>query len=89
MPTTVWAPDPLPELEGRVGLVQIDDALAETLLAADRVQNPAIGAFALRNPSGTAAPALEGEPDAGTYGTREMTSARAPKRAKSTKATDE
>jgi hypothetical protein len=90
MPTTVWAPDPLPELDGRTGFVQVDDDdLAAQLLAADRVQNPAVGAFAMRGAS--AAPLDDAAPsssDAGTYGTREMTPERTPRRERAKKASE-
>lgn len=86
MPTTVWAPDPLPELEGRTGFVQVDDDLAEQLLAADQVQRPAVGAFALRNPG--AAAGAESADAGGTYGTRDMTAERAPRRKRDAKASE-
>jgi hypothetical protein len=87
MPTTVWAPDPLPELDGRTGFVQVDDDLAETLLAADRVQNPAVGAFAMRGAA--AAPLDDAAPsstESGTYATRELKAKGGPKRERATKA---
>jgi hypothetical protein len=90
MPTTVWAPDPLPELDGRTGFVQVDDDdLAEQLLAADRVQNPAVGAFAMRGAS--AAPLDDAAPsstESGTYATRELKAKNGPKRERPPKASE-
>jgi hypothetical protein len=86
MPTTVWAPDPLPELGGRVGFVQIEDeALAADLLESDKVQRPAIGAMHMRAPAAAAPAAPEPASDPATYGTRELTPARAPRQARSKK----
>lgn len=48
MGTTVWAFQPLPELKGDTGFVACDDALAARLLAAGEVQDPRIGATALK-----------------------------------------
>lgn len=88
MPTTVWAPDPLPELDGRVGFVQIDDdAQAAALLEADQVQHPGVGAMHMRAPySGSAG--AEHDPDAQTYATRDLSAARAPRQARAKKASE-
>ena len=46
--TLVWAFQPLPELNNETGFVACEQGLAEKLLAADKVQNPNIGAHHFR-----------------------------------------
>jgi hypothetical protein len=48
MHRTVWAPDPLPELNHAVGFVVCAETLAEELIAQDLVQDPRIGAHLMR-----------------------------------------
>ena len=45
--STVWAFEPIEELGGKTGMVQISKALAEELLKAGKVQDPRRGAAAL------------------------------------------
>lgn len=45
MVTIVWAFQPLPQLNGRTGIVECDDALADELIGANLVQDPRIGAL--------------------------------------------
>jgi len=61
--TVVWAWYPLDELNGATGLVECDVALAATLIAADAVQDPGIGARLLR-PVGSATPRRAAPPAA-------------------------
>ena len=48
MNTTVWAFQPLPELNNATGFVECDAELAARLMAAGQVQDPRDGATALR-----------------------------------------
>jgi hypothetical protein len=42
--TLVWAFQPLDELEGRTGLIECEEALAQQLITADLAQDPRVGA---------------------------------------------
>lgn len=44
---TIWAFEPIEELDGKTGFVQVPKELAEKLLKANKVQDPRRGAAAL------------------------------------------
>jgi hypothetical protein len=46
--TTVWAFQPLKELDGKTGFVECDTGLASDLIAAGRAQDPKNGALCLK-----------------------------------------
>lgn len=89
MPTVVWAFRPLPELNHQTGFVECDDELARELLAADKAQDPNVGALHLRDiEPASSQKALSPEErsapteDSHTYETTQLTPARSSRRRK-------
>ncbi|MFL6051590.1 MAG: hypothetical protein ACJ72W_01550 [Actinoallomurus sp.] len=81
MVTRIWAPDPLDELGGRSGLVDLDDdELAASLITSGKANDPRDGAFAMRHPGADYVAPTAGEPsstEAGaSYSTRDAKPAR-------------
>jgi hypothetical protein len=68
--TLVWAFQPLDELDGRTGLIECEEALAQQLITADLAQDPRIGSNHFRE-------IVQGDrtaevPSTQTYNTRVM-----------------
>lgn len=47
--TSVWAFEPIPELNGQLGFVSVMEDVARELIAAGKVQDPRAGGLTLKN----------------------------------------
>lgn len=68
MVTIVWAFQPLAQLDGRLGIVECDEELADELVERNLVQDPRIGALLLKP--------IQVEADAKAYSTRDLKASR-------------
>jgi hypothetical protein len=74
---TVWAFEPIDELNGETGFVACDAELAQKLIEAEKVQDPRVGALHLK------------EIQAGDYNTKQVTAKKTVRKRRTKKATDE
>lgn len=77
MTTRIWVPDPLDELKGRSGLIDLeDDAQAAALISAGKANDPRDGAFDMRHPGDDYVAPNAAEPSAteaaAVYSTRDV-----------------